>query len=344
MKFNEERTFGVELEFKAPGWVKDADGNIVIHAGRTNYDRPYYGEIARVLTEAGYPCEIGGYSGDLPVWKITGDGSLNANWPRQCGELVSPPLKGFEGKEELKAVLKLVKDRFGFTTDISTGLHVHQFASDLTVKQLGNVVELYREHEGAIDRLVSVSRRNSHWARTMRHSYTRSSTFDHAVRSGVGDELVTPESVLDMAGNTGLNSRYHKVNILAYRSHPTVEFRQHQGTMNFNKIWAWVVFTQIIVETAKARNLKAKEGRVKYPYNTGNALHDAFLSNMDALKRETKMHKAKYRDDETHWSLEYLKARAITLNRDEFTARRYTYSTRERREELAGIVGGNTLR
>ena len=47
-----------------------------------------------------------------------------------------------------------------------------------------------------------------------------------------------------------------------------MEFRQHHSSLNANKIWAWIVFTQMIVSAAKAKRGKAKRRVV----NSGNPL------------------------------------------------------------------------
>ena len=47
-----------------------------------------------------------------------------------------------------------------------------------------------------------------------------------------------------------------------------MEFRQYHSSLNANKIWAWIVFTQMIVSAAKGKRGKAKRRVV----NTGNHL------------------------------------------------------------------------
>jgi hypothetical protein len=56
-------------------------------------------------------------------------------------------------------------------------------------------------------------------------------------------------------------SRYMKLNCQSYEIHGTVEFRQHQGTTDGEKIVAWVVFTQMLVERAVAGKIRMKKWR-----------------------------------------------------------------------------------
>ncbi len=46
-------------------------------------------------------------------------------------------------------------------------------------------------------------------------------------------------------------ARHHKVNICAYNKYRTVEFRQHEGTFDFEKIKNWIIFSQQFVNRAK---------------------------------------------------------------------------------------------
>lgn len=52
-----------------------------------------------------------------------------------------------------------------------------------------------------------------------------------------------------IVGDNG--SRYHKVNAEAYKVHKTIEFRQHQGTTDFEKISHWVRFCAKLVGWSK---------------------------------------------------------------------------------------------
>jgi hypothetical protein len=47
---------------------------------------------------------------------------------------------------------------------------------------------------------------------------------------------------------TGSISRYRKVNIASFNRHGTIEFRQHEGTMDPDRILNWVQFCTHFVE------------------------------------------------------------------------------------------------
>ena len=44
------------------------------------------------------------------------------------------------------------------------------------------------------------------------------------------------------------SNRYFKVNAVAYSRHRTIEFRQHSGTTDYEKISHWVMFLAKLVE------------------------------------------------------------------------------------------------
>jgi hypothetical protein len=66
-------------------------------------------------------------------------------------------------------------------------------------------------------------------------------------------------------------SRYHKVNAESYFRHKTIEFRQHSGTINYEKISNWILFLHGIVS-----------------YSKGNVLENGHFDTMKAfIKNET---------------------------------------------------------
>ena len=59
-------------------------------------------------------------------------------------------------------------------------------------------------------------------------------------------------NTIDTGYSTRIQSgRYCGLNLKNIWTRGSVEFRYHQGSLNFEKIWAWVVFTQAIVNIAR---------------------------------------------------------------------------------------------
>jgi len=265
VKFDSNRTYGIEIE---------------MHWGRQQ--RPDASVVRDALRAAGLRATAPGYSHETrPSWKVVPDGSIGNGW-----ELVSPILHGLDGREQLKTAMRAVKE-IGATTSRSCGIHVHHGVHDFTAKELANIAEIYRNNEEVIDSLVAPSRRANgnmytqsmdngtdyHGAASER-PYTRLEIPWNPPRSRAsilsGQNEAHPSDILksDLIAKLAPFGRYYKVNLESYLRQGTVEFRQYHSSLNANKIWAWVVFTQMIVSAAKAKRGKAKRRVV----NTGNHL------------------------------------------------------------------------
>ena len=169
-------------------------------------------------------------------FKFVTDSSLNVENAIEC---VSPVLKGANGKKALKQVcqtLALADAR----VNRSCGLHVHIGADKLNGEQYANVFINYYFLEKLIDSFMAASRRgdNNTYCGTLQGEYALLDAHD---RSAVVRALHY--------------NRYFKVNPMSYDRHKTIEFRQHQGTTNYDKIANWVSFCGKLVEWSKKHRL-----------------------------------------------------------------------------------------
>ena len=74
-------------------------------------------------------------------------------------------------------------------------------------------------------------------------------------------------------------NRYKTVNVCAYGRHGTIEFRQHQGTTNADKILNWLAFCEAMVMTVKAGSAPARQsnfGDLLARLNIGPAIRNWF--------------------------------------------------------------------
>lgn len=128
----------------------------------------------------------------------------------------------------------------------STGLHVHIGAQNLSDEAYINVFKNYQKLERVIDTFMARSRRanNSRWCRTLQgYDFTW---------------CTTKSDILDaMNGN-----RYFKVNACSYSRHRTIEFRQHQGSTDFEKISNWVNFCAKLVAWSKKNVLSSEASSI----------------------------------------------------------------------------------
>jgi len=257
--FDHNRTYGIEIEMS---W------------GREN--RPAQTTVARALMNAGLMASAAGYTHDVSAgWKVVSDGSVSNGW-----EIVSPILSGLNGKEQLKAAMRAVKE-IGAITHASCGIHVHHGVHDFTAKQLANIANIYANNEEVIDQLVAPSRRGDcQWAQSMKNqrngfyapSVDPEVPYYDAIASYTPSMLPPVPWQSDQTANSddrqkksrlvqqlAPGGRYYKVNFHSYLRQGTVEFRQHQSSLNAIKIWDWVVFTQMVVTTAKNTRGKARQ-------------------------------------------------------------------------------------
>ena len=177
----------------------------------------------------GLPIRYEGYNhhDSHDTFRFISDGSIRGINPIEC---VSPILQGYNGFSALENACKTLNE-VGAKVNKSTGLHVHIGAKDLTPAQYCNVFYNYQMLESLIDSFMAESRRanNNGYCMSLRGKYLRT--------------CETREEVYQALGG----SRYYKVNPCSWSRHQTIEFRQHQGSTDFEKISNWVSFCAKLV-------------------------------------------------------------------------------------------------
>ena len=211
--------------------------------------------VAEELRNAGIMCHIEGYNHETRAhWKIVVDGSIQGANPF---ELVSPPMRGDEGLETIKKVCAVL-NRLGVKVNRSTGLHVHHEASDLTADHIKAVLTFYWKYEDVLEYFLPPSRRNNFYAQP---AFPRGGACGYAY-SHSPDPVTGWRRALDQFTRRDqirqfmTSERYAVVNLAALPRHGTLEFRQHGGTVNADKIIAWVALTQWMLTRAKAKGCR----------------------------------------------------------------------------------------
>ncbi len=184
-------------------------------------------------------------------WKLVSDASV-----RDGFEVVSPILRGEQGIEEAMTVAAALDDA-GAAVNRSCGFHVHFDASDLSAGDIKTIVKRYAAHEAEIDAVMPPSRRGS------------ANTFCAPVARFLSPRFEAAATIQDMIRAQG--DRYFKVNLQSFQRHGTIEFRQHSGTVNANKIANWVRFLGEFVDACKAQNTTpaAPAPVIEHPAITG---------------------------------------------------------------------------
>lgn len=208
--FSFDRTFGVEME--------------IIHESES--------KIRTAIRNAGVECEIEGYNHDTRThWKIVSDASVDGGF-----EVVSPVLKDRSGLDELEKVCNALVNA-GARIKKCCGLHVHlgtdDFKTDIRVWK--NLYKNYAALERTIDSFMPPSRRHNQYCRSMRVC-DWNAKIESAANLRMLEDAVTG------------GSRYFKLNSQSYWRHKTVEFRQHSGSVEFEKVRNWILFCARFVE------------------------------------------------------------------------------------------------
>ena len=175
------------------------------------------------------------------TYKIVTDGSLRG---ANAYEVVSPVLKGAKGENEIKTVCDNIQ-QIGANVNATCGLHVHIGAAGLTMKTIKNVYINYYRLENVIDSFMPRSRRgsNNNFCRTLQN------IFDYEAKIERCDDC-------DEIAWVFRGDRYYKINACSYARHKTIEFRQHSGTIDSEKILMWATFVRKLVEYSKTKRVE----------------------------------------------------------------------------------------
>lgn len=173
-------------------------------------------------------------------YKVVSDASIRGENP---AEVVSPILKGKDGLDSLKKVCESLSS-IGAKVNKSCGLHIHLDAKEMTIAQWRNLIINYARLENIIDGFMAESRRGNN------NGFCRSV----ALMPRLEATILHCNSVEEIARY--FSTRYMKINVEAYSRHKTVEFRQHQGTIEFEKISMWLTFLQKLLVFSRENSVE----------------------------------------------------------------------------------------
>lgn len=214
------RKFGIEIEFIGNLW--DAERH-----------------IRQAFADAGLNLIVkhGGYSARATgrTFIIAPDGSVAGG-----GEVKTPPLSGEAGRLAVVAVCVGLAAA-GATVTKACGLHVHHDARTYDLDAFKMMVNNWNDTQDVIDHLVSPSRRAG------RNTYCKPFRAADLVKVADLRTMDRAQARYALSGD-----RYRCLNFQSYGKHGTMEVRQHQGTLDATKMWAWVRFGQSMMTAAAA--------------------------------------------------------------------------------------------
>ena len=262
-QFNNERTFGVEIECLFPNGVN----------------------VRRQLELAGFV--FGGQNG----WRLMGDISVVSHLSSHSGnhEIVSPILKGQEGLDEVKRMYNKLEE-LDVRVNKTCGMHVHHDINDwkrqarrtfergslrIAVKKVRYLISLVARYEHVIYSVLPKSRLSGNYSMTINQSYkpefwTNGHSFCTPAHGKRNNRI---RSFLRNARGAMRRFQFNRfcgLNFHAFYRQGTVEFRYGAGTVNATKAVNWIVFTQLFVNTAEIRSDQNRRIRMNNdePYKT----------------------------------------------------------------------------
>ena len=195
------------------------------------------------------------------TWKCVSDGSLN---DRSGGCEVVTPILQYEDIEDLQKIVRLLREN-GAKADSSCGIHVHVDASRHTVDSLQRLMNFAVGRQDLFYEALAVTeRRTAQYCRKM----------DKGLFKAIQQDSVRTKASLERLWYSRLNSgysgsidhghynstRYHGINLHAFFTKGTVEFRLFNGTTHAGKIKAYIQFC--LAMSAWAIEAKETTGRL----------------------------------------------------------------------------------
>lgn len=183
----------------------------------------------------------------LGSWQVKPDGSLNTL--RLPFEVVSPILTGEQGITEIEQVFAIL-NRLGAKTSKECGLHVHLGCAHYSVKQIGRIAKMFTKYERAFDSIVAPSRRGTanRYCRSILNLYGGATVEAQKLAIEKVSAARTMEQIHKaVSGCWGSctsshysSCRYFKMNLHSFLRRGTIEYRQHQGTLEAEKAVNWL--------------------------------------------------------------------------------------------------------
>lgn len=177
------------------------------------------------------------------TWKCVSDASLN---DRNGGCEVVTPILQYDDLEDLQAIIRLLREA-GAKADSSCGIHVHVDASKHTIDSLQRLMNFATGRQDLFYEALAVSeRRTERFCRKMNKNLFKAIKQD-SERTTASLERLWYSPVNDgyhygISHDHYNSTRYHGINLHAFFTKGTIEFRLFNGTTHAGRIKAYVQF------------------------------------------------------------------------------------------------------
>ena len=194
--------------------------------------------VVSALRTAGLNVMTAGYTGrDYDVWQVKTDCSIQGV---DGFEVVSPVLEGENGIYQAR-IACVVLQELNAQVNKSCGFHIHHNAQGWDVKKFKNLFKRFTKYEAALDSIQPASRRNNR--------FCQSNALTSVNKTFAKIEACnTIAQISDVYGH----SRYFKLNLQSFFRMGSVEFRNHAGTVDADKVESYIRLTAGFVQAAEA--------------------------------------------------------------------------------------------
>jgi hypothetical protein len=185
---------------------------------------------------------------------VVEDGSLN-----QGGfEINTQPTSGDRFHEHLTEICDGLS-RLNADCTAKCGLHVHVDSRDLSYYDLRRVTLLYAKVEQALFMLCDPLRLNGGYSAVCGQQLYPENTNPRLYRREIFSKVYCPPSggvprkgLVDLKSSRrdkhGAHNRYRALNLHSHFHRGSVEFRHHEGTVNFEDIYNWALICAYVVD------------------------------------------------------------------------------------------------
>ena len=185
-------------------------------------------------------------------WKVMRDSSIrpernddsNANPDEYRVELVTPILK-YEDIETLQKIIRAIRQAGG-KVNSSCGIHIHVDGANHTPQSLRNLMEFMVARQYLVNECLNNSTRASHWCRPISAQLLKAVKKEKDLTRDSLERIWYSRQNDNYSG--GINhthyndTRYHGLNLHAFFSKGTVEFRLFNSTLHAGKVKAYIQF------------------------------------------------------------------------------------------------------
>jgi hypothetical protein len=175
------------------------------------------------------------------TWRVVKDGSIRAGANYQC-EVVTPPLT-LADLPTLCAAIDALRHE-GLVADNSCGIHIHLDATHYSAETVRHLALLVWTRESHLRAAIQFNGARDRWAHIMSPAFTRQLA---AAKQITTEDLASywygtthADVIADARERKYHRSRYHGLNLHSYFFRGTVEFRWFNGTLDSERLAAYV--------------------------------------------------------------------------------------------------------